>query len=199
MKTLLTDKKNLLFIVLLTPLLSIADIKLPSVFGDYMVLQQNANARIWGTADPDESIKVIASWGKELSIKAGANGKWQVAIPTPAGSHTPQQIILKGKNEVYLYNVLIGEVWLCSGQSNMGWSVRQSDNAYEEIKKAILTDLGSKLKQDTIVATNTSSISVTRLAAVTDRPERFTPWFPRAWALAREAAPTAQAAPSGAP
>ncbi|MDN5204571.1 sialate O-acetylesterase [Fulvivirgaceae bacterium BMA10] len=116
--------------------MSKADIKLPSVFGDRMILQQNTNARIWGEADAHESITIITSWGNEQHIKADDHGQWSVEVPTPSGSHTPQQIILKGKNEVYLRNVLIGEVWLCSGQSNMGWSVKQSNNSYEEIKKA---------------------------------------------------------------
>lgn len=141
MNTSLTCKKGLVIIIMLISLLSRADIKLPSVFGDYMILQQNTSARMWGVADANEPIKVITSWGKELDLKADGNGKWLVEIPTPAGSHTPQQIILKGKNEVYLRNILIGEVWLCSGQSNMGWTVKKSNNAYEEIKKANLPSI----------------------------------------------------------
>ena len=120
----------------LNSLHSFAEVKLPAVFSDNMVLQQNTNARFWGSADPQEKIRIIASWGKELNISADSNGKWSVELPTPSGSHTPQQIIFVGKNKVYLTNILIGEVWLCSGQSNMVWTVRQSNNSYEEIKRA---------------------------------------------------------------
>lgn len=113
-----------------------AEVRLPSIFTDNMVLQQNTNARFWGTSDPQEKITIYASWGSELNVSADREGKWSVEVPTPAGSHTPQQLIFKGTNTVYLKNVLIGEVWLCSGQSNMGWPVKQSTNSYEEIKKA---------------------------------------------------------------
>lgn len=113
-----------------------AEIKLPSIFSNNMVLQQNTNSRFWGSADPHEDIRIYTSWGKEMELSADSNGIWSVEIPTPEGSHTPQQIIFIGENEVYLRNVLIGEVWLCSGQSNMAWSVKQSNNSYEELKNA---------------------------------------------------------------
>ncbi len=117
----------------LLPFLSNADIKLPSLFGDNMVLQQNTKARIWGSAEANEKFKVIASWGEELDVISDQSGKWAIEIPTTKGSYTPHQIIFKGTNVVYLRNVLIGEVWLCSGQSNMGWSVKNSNNAHQEI------------------------------------------------------------------
>ena len=125
-----------LALILMLPSVSWADIRLPSIFGDHMVLQQNTQARLWGNADAFEDIRIISSWGAELDIKADGQGSWQAQIATPEGGHVPQQIILKGKNEVILRNVLIGEVWLCSGQSNMGWSVKQSNGAYEEILNA---------------------------------------------------------------
>lgn len=130
--------KNILLIIaaLLISVVSKADVRLPAVFNNNMVLQQNTNARLWGNADANEQIKIIASWGQELDVTANGDGKWAIEIPTPKGSHTPQQIIFKGKNAVYLNNILIGEVWLCSGQSNMQWSVRNSNNAYSEISNA---------------------------------------------------------------
>ncbi|MEQ9286424.1 MAG: sialate O-acetylesterase [Cyclobacteriaceae bacterium] len=137
MKPLFRTQINLLVFALLSmPLISLADVKLPAIFEDNMVLQQNTQAKLWGTAEAGEDITIMASWGKEKSVTADAQGEWKVAIETPAGSHTPQQIIIKGNNEVYLRNVLIGEVWLCSGQSNMAWSVKNSNNAYDEIKNA---------------------------------------------------------------
>lgn len=125
-----------LLVVFLFPFISFAEVVLPSVFGDHMILQQNTNARIWGWADAGEKITIFLSWGDEINVTADKQGNWKTEIPTPAGSYTPHQIIVKGKNTIYLRNVLIGEVWLCSGQSNMAWSVRQSNNAYEEIKNA---------------------------------------------------------------
>nr|WP_299381121.1 sialate O-acetylesterase [Allomuricauda sp.] len=113
-----------------------AEVSLPSVFANNMVLQQNAKAKFWGNADPHENISVFASWGEELKVVANAQGKWSAALPTPSGSHTPHQIIFKGTNTVFLRNVLIGEVWLCSGQSNMGFSLKQANFSYEEVKRA---------------------------------------------------------------
>ena len=113
-----------------------ADIRLPAIFSDHMVMQQNASVKLWGTADAGENIAIIASWGKEKSVTANSRGNWYAEIETPAGSHVPQQIIFKGKNNVFLGNVLIGEVWLCSGQSNMAWPIKRSNNAYEETKNA---------------------------------------------------------------
>lgn len=137
MRSRLKKMQNLILAaILFVPFLSKAEVKLPSVFGDNMVLQQNTDARLWGWADANEQIKVITSWGKGTEIEADENGKWAVEIPTPSGSYTPHMIILKGENEVYLRNILIGEVWLCSGQSNMGFPVRQSVRAYDEVRNA---------------------------------------------------------------
>ncbi|MBA7568176.1 hypothetical protein ES708_09897 [subsurface metagenome] len=113
-----------------------AKVKLPSVFSDKMVLQQKSIATIWGWADAGEKILITTSWGKKAEIVANTNGNWTVKISTPSGSYSPQQITIKGENEIILKNILIGEVWLCSGQSNMGWSVSQSNNADEEIANA---------------------------------------------------------------
>lgn len=128
--------KMMLAALMLAPFIARADVKMPSAFGDNMVLQQNTKAKLWGSADAGEEIKIMASWGEEMIVDADTNGKWEAEISTPKGSYAPQQIILKGNNEIYLRNVLIGEVWLCSGQSNMAWSVKNSNNAYDEIKNA---------------------------------------------------------------
>ena len=121
---------------LMTAQISEAEIMLPSIFSNYMVLQQNTDARFWGTAIAGEQIKITASWGAEVNAVADNYGKWSVEIPTISGSHVPQQIIFEGENILVLSNVLIGEVWLCSGQSNMGWPVQLSNNAYTEFKNA---------------------------------------------------------------
>lgn len=136
-------KKLLAAIVLLTISIScFADVKLPAVIGDNMVVQQKSHAAIWGWADPGEKVNVKGSWewlwGRD--VIADANGKWMVKIPTPPAGG-PFSITIKGKNEIKLKNVLSGEVWLCSGQSNMnmpvkGWHNQPILNSKEEIKNA---------------------------------------------------------------
>ncbi len=122
-----------LFFLILNFPLAFAQIKLPSIISDNMILQQNFDASIWGWATPGEKVSVIASWDqKEITTTADANGKWLVKLATPqaGGTHT---ITI---NDTVLKNILIGEVWICSGQSNMQWTVKQSDNAEAEIAAA---------------------------------------------------------------
>lgn len=113
-----------------------AAVKLPAIFSDYMVLQQNTNARIWGTANPGERVKISTSWGGENNVVANSEGNWATALTTPVGSHDPQTIRFEASNVIKLNQVMIGEVWLCSGQSNMGWRINQSNNAETEIANA---------------------------------------------------------------
>ncbi|MFY7839565.1 MAG: sialate O-acetylesterase [Lacibacter sp.] len=96
-----------------------ATIKLPYFFSDNMVLQQQTDAAIWGWAKAGSTVKVSTSWNKaSYSTKADANGKWKVKVKTiQAGG--PYTITVSDGNAVTLKNVLLGEVWLCSGQSNM--------------------------------------------------------------------------------
>ena len=111
-----------------------ADVKLPKVFGDHMVLQQKTMAAVWGSADAGEDVTVSIA-GVSATAKAGADGKWQVKLATPAAGG-PHELVVKGKNEVKLTDVYFGEVWICSGQSNMQWTVDQSGNPAEEKKNA---------------------------------------------------------------
>jgi sialate O-acetylesterase len=135
-------KRSLLILVWLAALLTAApasaDVKLPQIFGDHMVLQQKTEAPVWGTAAPDEEVTVTLGEAK-ATTKAGADGKWLVKIATPAASGTPLELVVKGKNEIKIADVLTGEVWIASGQSNMEWSVAQllpGSVAAEEIKNA---------------------------------------------------------------
>ena len=98
-----------------------ADVKLPKIFGDSMVLQQKTEAAVWGWADPGEEVTVSLGEAK-ASGKADADGKWMVKLATPAAGG-PHELKVKGKNEMTLKDVLVGEVWICSGQSNMEWTV----------------------------------------------------------------------------
>ncbi len=115
---------------------AMAAVRLPAIFGDNMVLQQKTDAPIWGWADPQETVKVKGSWAEtELSVQAGADGKWMVKLPTPAAGG-PFSLTITASNTLTLQNVLIGVVWVCSGQSNMQWTVRNSNNSEAEIKAA---------------------------------------------------------------
>ncbi len=96
-----------------------AEVKLPAIFGDNMVLQQKSEAAIWGTASVNSTVKVNTSWnGKSYSAKAGNDGKWRLKVITPSAGG-PYEVIISEGNSIKLKNVLIGEVWVCSGQSNM--------------------------------------------------------------------------------
>ncbi|MBD0823764.1 sialate O-acetylesterase [Aestuariibaculum marinum] len=97
-----------------------AEIKLPALFTDNMLLQQHGNAPIWGWASKSEGLKITTSWdGKIYEVKADKTGKWKTSLQTPAAGG-PFTISVSNGNETKLINnVLIGEVWLCSGQSNM--------------------------------------------------------------------------------
>jgi len=104
---------------LLIPALLFAKVKLPSFFSDGMVLQQQTNAKIWGWAQPSAEIKITTSWNKKsYSIKADDKGAWNAKVVTPSAGG-PFSISVSDGEPVTINNILIGEVWLCSGQSNM--------------------------------------------------------------------------------
>ena len=113
-----------------------ADIRLPAIIGDNMVLQQGQKVTIWGWADPGEEVMVSVSWhNMKWAVTAGRNGRWEYKMnPPEAGG--PYEIKLSGKNTITITNILVGEVWICSGQSNMQWSVQNSNNPKEEIAAA---------------------------------------------------------------
>ncbi len=96
-----------------------ADVKMPPLFTDGMVLQQKTSAPVWGFAEPGEKITVSNTWdNKTVTAEAAADGTWKVNVATPSFGG-PYALIINGKNTVYINNVLIGEVWFASGQSNM--------------------------------------------------------------------------------
>ena len=115
---------------------ALADVKLPAVIGDNMVLQQGGKVSIWGWADPGEEVMVGVSWhNMKWAVTADKDGKWSFRLnPPKAGG--PYEMTLTGKNTITIKNILVGEVWVCSGQSNMQWSVQASANPKEEIAEA---------------------------------------------------------------
>ncbi len=118
-----------------------ADIRLPAVIGDNMVLQRGEKASIWGWADPGEEISVHVSWNSsQRRVVADGNGRWQFRMETPKAGG-PYEMTLAGKNTITLRNILCGEVWVCSGQSNMEMAVRDVANGEQEIAAANLANI----------------------------------------------------------
>lgn len=111
-----------------------ADVKLPAVIGDNMVLQQGAGLPFWGTAEPGEGVTVTLA-GSSASTQADDKGNWKVELP-PVTAAGPVEVAIKGKNEIALKNVIVGEVWVCSGQSNMEWPMSLARDAKSEIAAA---------------------------------------------------------------
>ncbi|KAF2519564.1 sialate O-acetylesterase [Flavobacterium salilacus subsp. salilacus] len=131
---------NFYLFVIITLLITgnaMANITLPAFFADNMVLQRNTTIKIWGWANPKEEIKLTASWAKDTYTTTGNNeAYWEIEIPT-TNAGGPYTINIKGYNQVTLNNVMLGEVWLCSGQSNMEWTPSAGiDNAKAEIAAA---------------------------------------------------------------
>ena len=110
------------------------DVKLPAIFSDHMVLQQQMPVPVWGWADPGEQVTVTLNDQRQTAT-AGDDRKWQVKLgPLQAGG--PLVLKITGKNAVEFQDVLAGEVWVCSGQSNMEFSVAGAKNSKEEIHEA---------------------------------------------------------------
>ena len=115
-------KKHLIIIVLclLGTLQIQAEIKLPALFTDNMMLQQNMEAPIWGWGNKNDMLQVFTSWdSKTYDVKVDKYGKWKTKLTTPKAGGTYEITIKQGTETKTIRNVLIGEVWLCSGQSNM--------------------------------------------------------------------------------
>jgi sialate O-acetylesterase len=130
-------KRIFLVLGLLSALHLQAEIRLPAIIGDHMVLQQKSEVKIWGWSGPDEQISISSSWDTaKLSIRANSGGGWEVKLKTPAAGG-PYEIYLKGQNQVTIRDVLIGEVWVMGGQSNMEWSGAQNlPQSLEEMPNA---------------------------------------------------------------
>src|SRR5687767_6801523 len=144
--------KNLLatVVIVLLAVVSHAQIRLPKILSDNMVLQRNKPITLWGWANPHE--KLMVEFNKQQkSVQADAHGNWRVTLsPEKAGG--PFQLSFKGKNKITLNNILVGEVWVCSGQSNMEWPVAQAKNAEQEIKNANYPQIRQFLVQKSVSA-----------------------------------------------
>jgi sialate O-acetylesterase len=111
-----------LFLLIAAQASLMADVTPSSLFGDHMVLQRDMALPVWGSAEPSEKVTVSFA-GKVETTQADASGKWKVVLPALVASSEGREMTIEGKNKIVLKDVLVGEVWLCSGQSNMqfGW------------------------------------------------------------------------------
>lgn len=126
--------KALLLLLLCSCLPINATVRLPKIIGSNMVLQRNAPIPLWGWADKGEKVKITFA-GKKYSAVGNENGKWIVYMdPLPAGG--PYDLLISASNKITLKNILIGEVWVCSGQSNMEWPTNNINKAAEEMADA---------------------------------------------------------------
>ena len=115
-----------------------ADVQLAGIFSDHMVLQRQMPVRVWGRATPGEAVAVALA-DRRGQARTGADGRWQVTLPAlPAGG--PHQLVVQGRNRLVLTDILMGELWLASGQSNMEWPLKWTDGADAELAQAAAAD-----------------------------------------------------------
>ncbi|MCM4156948.1 sialate O-acetylesterase [Gramella sp. AN32] len=114
--------KIILVLIVILPHTVLADVVLNTIFSDHMVIQRETEIPIWGWADPSEDITVSGSWGEGAKVVAAADGTWRVDLKTPKAGG-PYSITISGKNIIHIKDVLSGEVWLCTGQSNMDFAL----------------------------------------------------------------------------
>ncbi len=126
--------RHLVLLILALPALLAADVRLPALIGNHMLLQRDTPIHFWGWASPGEEVSASIG-GKSGSTAAGEDGRWSLHLDAlPAGG--PHQLEIRGANRLQISDVLVGEVWVGSGQSNMVWPVERSNNAEKEIKAA---------------------------------------------------------------
>lgn len=148
-------KKNILFLILMCGIIANANVRMPLLFSDGMVLQRNKPIPVWGWADANEKVEV--RFNKQTkTITADKNGKWMVKLDAEKAGG-PFELNIIGKNKIVITNVLVGEVWICSGQSNMEFEVYKTMNAEKEINDAnypmirhfgVAQDMGGSPKED---------------------------------------------------
>ncbi len=151
---------TLLLAALLCGTMLHAEIWMPALFGDNMVLQQESRVKLWGTAEAGKPVTVTCSWDGRARYRtqAGSDGRWSVELPTPSAGGPYTLSVSDGQERVF-NNVMIGEVWLCSGQSNMempmkGFKGQPTENSLH----AIATSRNPELRLFTVKRTSTIEV-----------------------------------------
>lgn len=149
-----------------------ADVRMPLIFGDHMVLQQDSKISIWGWADPGESIEIIFA-GQKASTTANADGTWKVNLKPIKTIKKGQTLTISGKNRLVYSDVLVGDVWVASGQSNMEWGMKVRKEYADDIARS-----EDALLRLFFVPKNTSlaPLSDIEVPPGTSNPERAAKW-----------------------
>lgn len=121
--------KKSTFILLLYALCGFTQTELPSFFSDHMILQQNDSVKIWGKDIANKKIKIKTSWGEKETTMSNKKGHWMLKIKTPKASYKEYFLTVQGSSKVMIKNILIGEVWFASGQSNMEMPMKGKTNS----------------------------------------------------------------------
>ena len=141
-----------------------AKVSLPNIFGDHMVLQREQANSVWGKASPGEKVSVSIG-GQSHTTTTAIDGSWQVTLePLEVGG--PYELEIRGNNTLTFNDILVGEVWVCSGQSNMQWPVRASADVelqvasanYSEIRLLSVPQIASQEPRDNLMVHGTSVI-----------------------------------------
>ncbi|WP_348798057.1 sialate O-acetylesterase [Flavobacterium adhaerens] len=148
-------KKYFVFLFCVVSLMANANVRMPLLFADGMVLQRNKPIPVWGWADANEKVEV--HFNKQVkTIVADKNGKWMLNLNAEKAGG-PFELVISGKNKIIIKDVLVGEVWICSGQSNMEFTVKQAKDFEIEMKDAnypqirqflVQKDMSSTPKED---------------------------------------------------
>jgi len=137
---------------------ALAELKLPAIFTDHLVLQRNRPVNVWGWDNPGQDVTVQFA-GQSVVAKAGADGKWTAKLQPLETSAVSRQLKVNGSSAKVVQDVLVGEVWLCSGQSNMEWTVSSADDGdlesltakYPLIRHVTVPKVGTQQPQDDFV------------------------------------------------
>ncbi|MFT3751569.1 MAG: sialate O-acetylesterase [Paludibacter sp.] len=134
-----------------------AEIKLPAIFSDNMLMQQNTQVNIWGKADPNKTVTVKTSWSKKITkTTADSNGNWKTSFETPKTDGKAHTITISNGKSIALNNILLGELWLCSGQSNMEMPMKGFKNQpVEGANMDILRSTNSNIRVFTVKRNST--------------------------------------------
>ena len=148
----MSPSKSFCLLLIFIPCLLSAQLRLSPIFSDHMVLQQKTDAPIWGWSWPGSEVTIKTSWNnEEVKINTQNSGAWKTSVKTPEAGG-PFTITIKSGDVIELKDVLIGEVWICSGQSNMEWNMNGAIDGKEEIPNANLPNVrmyqGKKMATD---------------------------------------------------
>lgn len=123
--------------------------RLPSIIGDHMVLQADTLITVYGWADPKSRITITPSWGKSITVQTGFDTKWEASLRTPSPSSSPHSITFQSNHGIVrtVKDILVGQVWLCSGQSNMNWSAA---NGIIDMKQELDTEMNPQIRLFTV-------------------------------------------------